>query len=317
MPKKNITKNAAFVILGLLAGLMSSGCGSIAQNGAAQADPGSKASYDDPVESGRLESPDLREASGLAASRCQNGVLWTHNDSGDEALLYAIDPKGKHLGVWKVANATNRDWEDVAAIESGGKCQVIIADIGNNDLDRDSLTIYRVDEPEVDPAASRSSAKSPLTTEPAAVSNIRYPSERHNAEAILAQPTTGELYVITKSRQEPAHVYKYKPRFEGELETLAKVAEITVPAVPNGVITGGDIASDGRHVALCDYFSGYELTLPSDSSNFDDIWKQKPLRIDLGKREIGEAVAYSPDGDFVIAVSEKKNTQVNITRRKG
>ena len=96
---------------------------------------------------------------------------------------------------------------------------------------------------------------------------------------------------------------------------MDKVSDLTVPAIPNGSITGGDISPDGKHLILCDYFSGYEFDLPA-GADFDAIWKQRPARVDLGEREIGEAVAYSADGSFVIAVSEKRNTSVNIARRR-
>src|SRR5690606_24534143 len=98
--------------------------------------------------------------------------------------------------------------------------------------------------------------------------------------------------------------------------TMTKVADVTVPAVPYGSITGGDISPDGKRVILCDYFSGYELILPDGMADFEAIWEQKPSRVALGERRIGEAVAYSADGSFVIAVSEKRNTSVNIARRK-
>jgi hypothetical protein len=34
---------------------------------------------------------ELAESSGVAVSRTQPGVLWSHNDSGDGPTLYAID----------------------------------------------------------------------------------------------------------------------------------------------------------------------------------------------------------------------------------
>ena len=40
---------------------------------------------------------ELQESSGLAISRTQPGVLWSHNDSGDGPTLYAIDMSGKLL----------------------------------------------------------------------------------------------------------------------------------------------------------------------------------------------------------------------------
>ena len=308
----NITKMAAFVILLLAASVLSAGCSLLSRGQTAPvAEP-----YEAHSVSGKLESPDLNEASGIAASKCQPNVFWTHNDSGGKALLYAIDSTGKHLGVWKIDNAANRDWEDVAAIKSGNKCYVLIGEIGDNEHKYERIAVYRVAEPSVIPANSSSTAKEPLAAENADVSYINYPNGPQDAEALLAHPQNGEIYLLTKSNNSPSQIYKFSPRFEGETQTLENVGEITVPAIPNGSITGGDISPDGRRVILCDYFAGYELVLPDGSSKFDDIWKQKPARVDLGQRAIGEAVAYSSDGSFVIAVSEKKNTPVDITRRK-
>lgn len=310
LPKTNINKFAAFVILACV-GLMLPACG-FSFRGAADEDGGSFKRHE---VSGKLELPELREASGIAASKCQPDVFWTHNDSGDKALIYAINAKGEHLGVWNVTGATNRDWEDIATVKKDGKCYVLIGEIGDNDHQHKRLAVYRVEEPTVAEDVRASTAKDPLQTEKMSAAYMLYPNERHDAEALLAHPSSGEMYVVTKSSNSPSHVYKFKPRFEGEEQTMEKASDLTVPAIPNGSITGGDISPDGRHVILCDYFSGYEFDLPA-GADFDAIWKQRPARVDLGEREIGEAVAYSADGSFVIAVSEKRNTSVNIARRK-
>ena len=309
MPNTNINKFAAFVILAY-ACLALSGCGFASRGSASVGGP-----FKEHEVTGRLESPDLSEASGIAASKCQGDVFWTHNDSGDKALLYAINTKGEHLGVWNIPGATNRDWEDIATVAMGGECYVLIGEIGDNDHDHKRLAVYRVEEPTIGENANTSTAKAPLQTEELSVTYMIYPSEKHDAEALLAHPSNGDVYLVTKSKNEPSHVYKFKPRFEGEEQTMDKVSDLTVPAIPNGSITGGDISPDGKRVILCDYFSGYELEL-SEGAGFDAIWKQRPIRVDLGERAIGEAVAYSADGSFVIAVSEKKNTGVNIARRK-
>src|SRR5215203_986867 len=64
-------------------------------------------------EIGKLSS-ELREASGIAASRTQAGVFWMHNDSGSEPVLYRTNASGAILSAVRVAGATNVDWEDVA-----------------------------------------------------------------------------------------------------------------------------------------------------------------------------------------------------------
>jgi len=314
MPNTNITKIAAFVIFLLAASIISTGCG-VLPSGQAAADD-ERGPYQLPVAAGKLESPDLREASGIAASKCQANVFWVQNDSGDQALIYAINATGKHLGGWKVAGASNRDWEDIATVRNGDRCYVLIGEIGDNEHKHERIAVFRVEEPTVAPENAASSAKEPLTTAESGVSYINYPNEKHDAEALLAHPTSGEVYLVTKSNNSPSHIYKFKPKFEGETQVLEKAGEIAVPAIPNGSVTGGDISADGKRLILCDYFAGYELALPEGSTAFDEIWKVRPVRVDLGKRELGEAVAYSADGSFVIAVSEKKHTPVNITSRK-
>lgn len=312
MPNTNIAKIVAFVILLLTSSIISTGC-SLLSSGQTAAVP---EPYEKHTVAGKLESFDLREASGIAASKCQTDVYWVQNDSGDQALIYAINSTGKHLGVWKITGANNRDWEDIASVKNGDKCYVLIGEIGDNDRKHQRIAVFRVEEPKVSAENAASNAKEPLATSEVAVSYINYPNEKHDAEALLAHPTSGEVYLATKSNNEASHIYKFKPRFEGETQVLEKVGELTVPAIPNGSITGGDISPDGKRVILCDYFAGYELALPEGSANFDDVWKQRPMRVDLGERAIGEAVAYSADGSFVIAVSEKRHTPVNIAKRK-
>ena len=314
MPNTNITKIGQFVILALVCSV-SLACGSIASNSVAQSPK--VAEYEAPVRVGVLRSPTLKEASGIAASKCQPNLYWTHNDSGDGPLLYAIDGTGVQLGVWRVSGAKNRDWEDVSAFkDQTGKCYVLIGDIGDNELKRGDLSIYRVAEPSVSATTDASAMNSPSETAAAEVLDYEYPDARRNAETLLVHPTTGDIYVLTKSKKEPVSVYKLRPDFGGEKQRAAKVAEFTVPAVPNGLLTGGDISTDGKRVVLCDYVYGYELTLPAAASNFDDIWKQQPLRFDLGDRKVGEAVAFTPDGNAVIAISEELNTPVYLVKRK-
>ena len=265
--------------------------------------------YSKPRPVGRIESSEISESSGIAASKCQQNVLWTHNDSGDGPFIFAIDQTGRDLGTWKVENAENFDWEDIASFkDTGGKCFLYIGDIGNSKKERRSEhKIYRVAEPEVPTPGSRSTRKEPALTGSAETLTFTYPDGTHDAETLMVQPETGEIYVVTKSRDTAARVYKLKP-FAGTAAVRAeKIADITVPAIPNGFLTGGDIAPDGKRLVICDYFAAYEFLLPTDAKAFDDIWKQRPIPVDLGDRDQGEAIGYSPDGNSIFATSEGKN----------
>ena len=272
--------------------------------------------YDPPHLWGRIESKDIAEASGLAASKCQPDVLWTHNDSGDDAFLYAVSPHGKDLGTWKINGATNQDWEDIATDRAPtGECRIYIGDIGNNGKDKGQGTIYRVAEPRLSPDGVKSDRKNPLVIE--AVESLSYSLDtRSDAESLLVHPTNGDIYILTKRKEGPSSVYKLAPNFGGQPITGTKIAEISMPAIVVGLLTGGDISPDGKRVVLCDYVAGYELTLPDGTRNFDDIWKQKIVRFDIGKREVGEAIAYSADGNAVYSTSEGTNAPIYEMTRK-
>ncbi|MEJ7701234.1 MAG: hypothetical protein WKF71_16540 [Pyrinomonadaceae bacterium] len=109
---------------------------------------------------GRIASDEITESSGLVASKCQENVLWTHNDSGGGAFIFAINSAGKKLGTFRVKGATNVDWEDIATYKSpAGECFLYIGDIGNNSRARNDLGVYVVEEPLVSKSDASSSKK--------------------------------------------------------------------------------------------------------------------------------------------------------------
>lgn len=319
MLNRTISKFAVFVIFAVFVSFKATGCSFLSPDGRAQtAADVRESTFDDPKISGKIESADITESSGLVASKCRKDVFWTHNDSGDDAFIFAINSKGGHLGTWKVSGAGNIDWEDIAAFkDKSGKCFLYIGEIGNNARERGEGAVYRLSEPTVLDADKDSNRKKPRDTEASEMLKFAYPDARHDAEVLLVHPAAGDIYVITKRINGPSAVYKIKPEFGSDrVQTAEKIADIAVPAVPNGLLTGGDISTDGKHIVVCDYFAAYELALPEKASDFDQIWKQKPEKFDIGKREAGEAIAYSPDGNSVIATSEKKHSPVIEARRK-
>lgn len=274
--------------------------------------------WEKPKVVGNIESSEITESSGIAASRCTENVFWTHNDSGDDAYIFALDEKGKKLGTWKVANAKNIDWEDIATRkEKSGECFLYIGDFGNNKRTRGEFTIYRVKEPSVGDENKSSSKKNPVTTESAEAIKFSYPETRHDAETLMIHPETGDIYVVSKRLSGAAGVYKLKANYSLEkTNALEKIADFSVPATPNGFLTGGDISPDGKRAVICDYFNAYEIVLPENAKNFDEIWTQKPEIIELGTREIGEAVGYAADGNSIFATSEKTDSPFIQVKRK-
>lgn len=319
---KTIIKNRAFVISLTFFCFIFVGCSAVSSSDVKNINkPNEKKSfnYQKPQIVGQINSKEITESSGIAASRCNKNVLWTHNDSGDGAFIFAINEKGEKLGTWKVSGAKNKDWEDIAAFQDKqtGKCFLYIGDIGNNERLRSEMTIYRVAEPQVSDKDKNSSEKNPNETENADAIKIEYPDVRRDAETLMVNPNTGDIYILTKRLSGAAGVYKLAANYSLEKSNkLEKTADFSVPAIPNGFLTGGDISPDGKRVIICDYFSAYEIVLPENAKNFDEIWKQKPVIVELGEREQGEAVGYSAEGKAIFAASEGKNSPIIRVERK-
>ena len=84
-----------------------------------------------------LNNP-LTESSGLLVL---DGTFITHNDSGNDAVLYEVDTlTGLPSRTVVVANATNIDWEDLAADAD----YLYVGDFGNNQGTRQNLRIYKI-----------------------------------------------------------------------------------------------------------------------------------------------------------------------------
>lgn len=233
----------------------------------------------------------LAESSGVAASRTHPGVYWTHNDSGSEPALFAIDSAGAVLArVW-VEGAENVDWEDVAiGTCPAGDC-LYIADTGDNEETRDQAAIYRIPEPT--PRDGRSA--------PAERFPIRFPDRPQDAEALFLLPgPEPTAYIVTKGRAGPVALYRYPPPFMPDrVVELERVQTFEPGPVPLGQqVTGADATPDGRWVVIRTYDS-LRLHRARDD-------RSEPLLEphDISLRELeepqGEGVGVRADGTLVL-----------------
>ncbi len=86
---------------------------------------------------------ELQESSGLIYI---NNSLFSHNDSGGNSTIYELNQNSMFVerSIF-VENASNIDWEDLAADES----YLYIGDFGNNNGNRDNLRILRIQIDEI------------------------------------------------------------------------------------------------------------------------------------------------------------------------
>ncbi|MBC8142194.1 MAG: hypothetical protein H7Y38_12220, partial [Armatimonadetes bacterium] len=246
-----------------------------------------------------LQSPFISESSGIAASRRNPGVFWTHNDSGDGAYLYAFDRKGKTVGVYLAHSAFAGDWEDIdVAPGADGKGSFIyIADTGDYAKNRADTCVYRIPEPVLSRQTRVGTQSRPLLTETRAERLLfAYPDGFHDTEALLVHPQTGAIYLVTKEENGAADVYKFPPlkAVENPLtrHVLQKIGSLTFSEAglhpfPNRV-TGGDIAPDGKRLLVRTYYAAYEWRLPDGETDFDAIWNTAPVSVALPTQPQGE-----------------------------
>src|SRR5688500_1109582 len=276
--------------------------------------------YGPPATVATIKNQATTESSGLVASRTSPGAYWTHNDSGDAPFISAVDTRGGSLAVLRVNGAKARDWEDMAVGPGPqrNRSYLYLGDIGDNSHARSEIVVYRVPEPDLKTADKNSTKTRPRSTEPAEAIRLKYPDGKPDAETLLVHPSTGNLYIMTKVAFANPVIYEATaPLRPATTITLKRIGEVRVPSLFGGAITGGSISPNGRRVALCDYFQGYELVLPASSRNFNDIWKEKMIGFDLGQRKQGEAIAYRLDGNALLVTSEGNQSDlIQVERRR-
>ena len=246
----------------------------------------------------------LVEASGIAASVRQPGLLWAHNDSGGEPEVFAIGEDGADRGRWSVPGAEAVDWEDMARGPGEDGADVLyLGDIGDNGSQRRDVTVYRTAEPEVPQGAAGGAL------EGVEALTLTYADGAQDAEALLADPVTGDLFVVTKVLVGPAGVYRV-PAGAGGGTTVAMDKE---GDVAGSLVTGGDMSPDGSVIGLRTYTSVL-LWDRAPGQSVPEALAGPPCTAPSAAEPQGEALAIATDGRGYVTVSEGANPAIHVFR---
>jgi len=283
-------KKVCLTITLVFLALLLSGCASLNQYSSDETRFGSR------MNRGFIEHDPIREASGIVASRNNANVLWIHNDSGTPSI-YAINTRGEHLGEYLLHGCMDTDWEDIAIGPgaAAGQHYLYIGAIGDNRSIKPSRSICRITEPQV-------SEQQPAVSEhifDIDVVHYHYAEGSQDAETLLADPLTGNLYVITK-RVYPAGVYKVPwSMMEDVPQILERIAEL-----PYRYIVGGDMSPDGMEILLKTYTRIYYWRRQPGES-VEQTLQRPPETVPYIVEPQGEAVAWDADGQGYYTVSEE------------
>jgi hypothetical protein len=253
---------------------------------------------------------ELGESSGLVLSRTQPGVLWSHNDSGDGANLYAIDPAGRLLTTIPIGHAGATDLEDMGSGPcprkiSASRC-LYIADTGNNSSSRSVFTVYVVAEPALARTGDRSAAPNAESL------RFRYPDQPHDSEAIGVHPD-GDVTIVTKGQTGTIDFFGIDA---ASVERAIASREVIVAdwlgnsgIKPDGRIgrlaTGAAVSPDGKTLAVRTYNEVFFFAAAKD----DQVrrrWRDLQRPCYLGDVEPqGEAIDYL-DNETLVLKSESR-----------
>ncbi len=261
----------------------------------------------------------IDESSGLAVSTRDPSRLWTHNDSGDTARLFAlgapVDGRCPTLGVLNLQGVDAFDAEDLAP---GPNSTLWLADIGDNIGQRERIVLDRVTEPQL----SANTAAADVTA-PTQRFRFAYPDGPHDAEALLLSPRTGQVVIVTKGLTSRARAYEAPGRPAAssgpaptDVRRLQAAGEINAPGSGGtfGAITGGAVSPDGSVLVLRTYLDAYVYAVPD--GDLVAALKTAPRRIDLPAQPQGEAVAFAADGESILLSSEGRRSEILSLRRE-
>ncbi len=239
----------------------------------------------------QFSDPRFSEISGMTPSIRHPNVLWLHNDSGGGPRIFAVDATTcKTLATLTIKAARARDFESIASgRDAQGRAVLWLGDIGDNLDSWDSVEILQIREPK----RLRTREVSAATFE------FTYADRPHNAEALLASPKRGRLWVVTKQL---AHGSLYRlpaPLRSGVVNIARKIQ------VEGGLITDGAISPLGDRYVLRDYV---------DAVIYDGLPPGREVaRIRLPYQTQGEAITWSADGRSLLVASERDDRLIRVS----
>ena len=259
-----------------------------------------------PAELGRIDDSRLPEISGMTVSAADADRLWVHNDRNNPARLTAIDRSGRVQAQFSIRGAPGTDWEDLAAGSAllDDSDHLYVADIGDNGADRDFITVHRVPEPRVGVTGS--------TIEDVETMTLRYPGRSLDAEALLIDPQTGDLVILTRAEHTALIFSSAWAPGEATLTLRGEIAHV-------GPVTAADVSADGTELLLRRSPGSKHTTLYWRNAAAEPVWERllepADCRLPDPSASMSEAIAFARDGSGYLTVDEGLGRPITAYRR--
>lgn len=247
----------------------------------------------------------LKEVSGITLSGDKK-TAWAIEDQGNKNIIYGVDQKGNLIAEVLVENADNTDWEDITADPQGN---MYIGDFGNNDNDRQDLSIVKVDLKDT----TQKTTKAIQTTKFHYEGQTEFPPKKSNwlydCEAFVEMD--GNFYLFTKNRskgfdgtflvfQVPNKEGDFEAKLIGKLKLSGKYSD--------AAITSAAINSTKNKIVLLTHKNIHVLSgfTPNDFNG------SKIQKMSLQHNSQKEAIVFLDDKTLLIADEADKKTGGNV-----
>jgi hypothetical protein len=238
-----------------------------------------------------VNAPTLNEASGIADSKANPGYLWVEQDSGNPPAIELLRHDGVYLKSIYLANIVNRDWEDMALSvgPKPDKQYLYIAETGDNLMVHPDYAIYRL----LEPAAATDTVWQ--------IDKIAffYPDGSHNAEAILIDPDTKDIFIITKNELK-SKIFRLSYPYS---TTVMNKAE-EVGSLGFNFAVSAAISPSGKEIVVKTYDAIYHYPR-STGETILKVLSKTPVNLPYTAEPQGEAIVFANSDSGYYTLSEK------------
>lgn len=273
-----------------------------------------------PLQIGALDSQ-IKEASGIIASRNFENHIYHINDSGSGPEFFVTDSMGKLVEKVAINNFKPRDTEDMSLGTCGLDSCIFIADTGDNNHVKTDSRIVAIKEKK-----NFGGAADILAT-----ITFRYPDQKaYNVEAVDIHPN-GDLVIITKDSPSGTDVSQVFWLSAAELwdtsvavKNLHRIGEIDFKAIlgdysKNALVTSLNIHPSGNRFSVLTYLTIVEFNFDITKGINREVLPKDYSLVPTKKLIQQEAVSYLPTQDALLYTTEAKNApmfKVNCLSRK-
>ena len=230
-----------------------------------------------------IDNKDIEESSGLVVSTGHPDLAYTINDSGNDAVIYAIRiSTGKTVGTTELSGGS---YDDTEALSIDNRGTLWVADTGDNDHERSDIALYSLPEPG-EGEHSVKARRHPVT----------YSNGPQNVETLIINPKTNKKYLVSKGPL-GGEVYPLTDDLKTGAANTVTPLDVEVPLL----ITDGTFSSDGRYALVRTAIALHVF----DASDWHPIRKQS-----LPAQKQGETLAMEPGGTSFLIGSEGEDSQL-------